>query len=142
MPWAKPEYKREQCNKAGESLVTPQASPQDYFEARETVNNWRAVHACPLQTIKMALRGRAINVNPAAIVSQRTKRIPAISLKLRENHAAGMERKLTQMHDIGVCRAVLRSVFQVEDLVAVYKKADLRSNISCRSHRTCSVSAS
>jgi len=128
MRWAKLEYTPEQINKAAETLLRDLVSEQDYYEALETVNNWRAVHACPLQTIKMTLGRRALKVTSSALVSQRTKRIPAIRLKLKENHAAGMAMKLTQMHDIGGCRAVLRSVSQVEELVSVYKKATAKNS--------------
>jgi hypothetical protein len=47
----------------------------------------------------MTLATRAQPHDLKSIISQRTKRIPAIKLKLRENHAAGLEMKLSQMQD-------------------------------------------
>lgn len=127
MPWAPPEYDRIAVNRAGEVLISPSPSGGDFINALAVVNNWRAIHGCPLQTIKMTLSGRAHKQDSSAIVSQRTKRIPAIQLKLRENHAAGMEMKLSQMQDIGGCRAILRNVAQVEELVDVYRKATAKN---------------
>ncbi|HWA27610.1 MAG TPA: RelA/SpoT domain-containing protein [Lacunisphaera sp.] len=127
MPWATQEFTREQVNSAGLALLKTEISHQDYFEALEAVNNWRAIHGCPLQSMRMTLEGRAMRVDSSVIVSQRTKRIPAIRLKLRENHARGLEMKLSQMHDIGGCRAVFRNVAQVEQLVAHYKAATAKN---------------
>jgi ppGpp synthetase/RelA/SpoT-type nucleotidyltranferase len=127
MAWAKPEFKREEVNRAGEVLMSEMLLMVDADAALKIVNNWRAIHACPLQTIKMTLAGRAQKQDLYAVISQRTKRIPAIRLKLRENHAAGMEMKLSQMHDIGGCRAVLRTVLEVEKLAQDYEKARIKN---------------
>lgn len=129
MAWTTPAHSREEINRAGEFLIArpPRPWSLEYGRKRgraiEVVNNWRAVHACPLQTIKMALAGRAQKVELISIVSQRTKRIPAIILKLRKNHEEGKGMKLSQMHDIGGCRAILGKVSQVEELVRIYERA-------------------
>lgn len=127
MAWAKPEFKRDKVNHAGELLISTSASNDEVDLALRIVNNWRAIHACPLQSIKMTLAGRAQKQDLYAIISQRTKRIPAIRLKLRENHAAGLEMKLSQMHDVGGCRAVLRTVLEVEKLAQDYEKAKIKN---------------
>jgi ppGpp synthetase/RelA/SpoT-type nucleotidyltranferase len=127
MAWAKPDFGRDQINRAGEVLISTSASNAEIDSALKIVNNWRAIHACPLQTIKMTLAGRAQKQDLSGVISQRTKRIPAIRLKLRENHAAGLEMKLSQMHDIGGCRAVLRTVSEVEKLAQDYEKARVKN---------------
>ena len=53
-----------------------------YYEAVDIVNNWRASHSYPLQTIKMTLKRRAKRVCPTALVAQRLKRLASIKLKL------------------------------------------------------------
>ncbi|HZF01601.1 MAG TPA: RelA/SpoT domain-containing protein [Methylomirabilota bacterium] len=128
MSWIKPEFNRDEINRAGEILISHQAAPMDELNnALKIINNWRAIHACPLQSIKMTLSGRAKKQDTGALIAQRTKRLPAIILKLRKNHEEGLTMKLSQMHDIGGCRAVLRSVSQAEDLTAVYEKATIKN---------------
>ncbi len=127
MAWAKPEFGRDKVNRAGDVLISASVSNGEADAALKIVNNWRAIHACPLQTIKMTLAVRAQKQDLHAVVSQRTKRIPAIKLKLQENHAAGLEMKLSQMHDIGGCRAVLRTVLEVEKLAQDYEKARIKN---------------
>ena len=121
--WTNPEFKRHEVNRAGDILISASPSLADLDYALKVVGNWRSIHACPLQSIKMTLTGRAKKHDADAIIAQRTKRIPAITLKLRNNHANGLEMELSQMHDIGGCRAVLRTVSQVEALVNVYRDA-------------------
>jgi len=55
----------------------------------------------------MTLIKRAKKIDKQAIIAQRLKRLPSIDAKLRQ-HASWM--KLTQMQDIGGCRAIVRSV--------------------------------
>ena len=98
---------------------------QDYV--LEIINNWRSIHAYPLQAIKMTLSSRAKRHDGSALIAQRTKRIPAIIVKLKAHQAGGLPLKLTQMHDIGGCRAVLRTVSQVETLVKAYEEATAKN---------------
>ncbi|HUJ08668.1 MAG TPA: RelA/SpoT domain-containing protein [Verrucomicrobiae bacterium] len=127
MKWAKPLFTRADVNDAARILLAPSPDHADVDQALSAVNNWRAIHAYPLQAVKMTLSNRAKHVERAALIAQRTKRIPAIVLKLQENHAAGLDMQLTQMHDIGGCRAILRSVGQVEQLVKVYAEATAKN---------------
>jgi len=72
----------------------------------------------------MTLIRRAKKIDTKAIVAQRLKRISSIDAKLRE-HDEWM--KLTQMQDIGGCRAIVRSVHSVRRLVAEYKDATAKN---------------
>ena len=87
------------------------------------VDNWRACHAYPLQVIKMTLRRRAMSINKHALIAQRLKRLPSIEIKLLQNE----NMKLSQVQDIGGCRAVLRNVSEVRRLVSVYKDFHAKS---------------
>ncbi len=66
--------------------------------------------------MKMTLLNRARKVHRRALVAQRLKRLSSIALKLEQNEYM----KLSQMQDIGGCRAVLANVRQVADLVDIY----------------------
>src|SRR5450432_2523165 len=127
MAWAKPEYTREEVNKAGEILISGVSTLPSLDNALTIVNNWRSIHACPLQSMKMTLTGRAKNQDQNAIVAQRTKRIQAIMFKLQAHRAENFPLKLSQMQDIGGCRAVLRTVTDVESLVKYYEDATAKN---------------
>jgi hypothetical protein len=103
-------------DKAGDALVSGEPAFDEH--SLDVINNWRASHAYPLQCLKMALLTRAKKVYPNAMVAQRLKRLPSIRLKLDNNKTM----KLSKMHDIGGCRAVLRSVREAEQLVRVYER--------------------
>jgi hypothetical protein len=132
MAWTKPQYKRGEVDRAGDFLVNETAIAQGfgergdvlgYVEAADRaygiINNWRSSHSYPLQVIKMTLLGRAKRVDTQAIVAQRIKRLSSIESKLRRNP----NMKLSQMQDLGGCRAVLGTPRRVMDLVELYEKA-------------------
>ncbi len=87
------------------------------------VDNWRACHAYPLQVVKMTLLNRAQKIDPDALIAQRLKRRPSIEIKLTDNP----NMKLSQIQDIGGCRAVLGNVQLVKELVAKYKEFHAKS---------------
>jgi hypothetical protein len=95
----------------------------------EILNNWRSAHSYPLQVIMMTLRRRAEAVDPACLVSQRLKRFRSIQEKLSREPTM----KLSQMHDIGGCRAVLSTCDHVDELVRLYTTR--ASNSACELHR-------
>jgi hypothetical protein len=120
MAFSVPQHSREEVNRAGSCLLVGQGSISalQRDEVLDIINNWRASHGFPLQSFKMALLSRAKRIDGKALVAQRLKRLPSIEAKLRR--FPGM--KLTQVQDIGGCRAVLRTVRHVERLVKTYKK--------------------
>jgi hypothetical protein len=90
--------------------------PEHAGEYWAVIQNWRTSHAFPLNTFQTVLRQRARRVEPTAIVAQRLKRMSSVMNKLsREPHM-----KLSQMHDLGGCRAILSSVDAVDRLFGVY----------------------
>ena len=92
----------------------------DMFEVLETVNNWRASHQYPLNTFLQTLRNRAWDIEPTAEITSRIKRRPAIEAKLNDRP----DIKLSNMQDIGGCRAVFNSVDSVYRLVDRYKNSN------------------
>jgi hypothetical protein len=127
MGWVRPEYSREIINAAASHLVrvetvhVPGRSRADwdaYFQALEIVNNWRASHGYPLNTFQMNLRNTARRFDPNAIVAQRIKRMASITYKLQRFP----NMKLTQMQDLGGCRAIVNDVAMVRRVVTYYER--------------------
>lgn len=119
-----PQYSRTQVDAAGDILLRitdPQTGDEsvELEHALTIINNWRASHRFPLNSMQVTLRGRALKIDPKAVVPQRLKRLPAIESKLRLH--PGM--KLSRMHDIGGCRAIVRDVRAVRKLIKKYEES-------------------
>lgn len=122
MYWSKPGFDRTTINAAARQLLaTP--TPDEY--SREIVDNWRNSHFFPLNTFKVTLRTKAKSVFTRAVVSERRKRLKSILAKLRKEPLM----RFTQMQDLAGCRAVMSSVKTVYELVAVYRRSDLRHQL-------------
>lgn len=129
MAWTKPQFKRGDVDRAGEFLVNEDDIARAYGEdvdsyvneadrAYGIINNWRSSHSYPLQVVKMTLLTRAKRVDAQAIVAQRIKRLSSIEAKLKLNK----DMKLSQMQDLGGCRAILGTPRRVADVVTLYEK--------------------
>jgi hypothetical protein len=104
---------------AGDALVGTAGALEhfdDVSQVLEIVNNWRASHQYPLNTFLQTLRNRAQGIEPTADVTSRIKRRPAIEAKLNDRS----DIKLSNMQDIGGCRAVFNLVESVYKLVDKY----------------------
>lgn len=119
MAWTTPLFDRPAYNKAGHAFLNVGLSEAALDEALEVVNNWRSAHAYPLQCIKMTLVHRAQKVDSTAIIAQRLKRLASIQAKLSREPTM----KLTQMQDIGGCRAIVSSIRNVDRLLKIYEEA-------------------
>jgi ppGpp synthetase/RelA/SpoT-type nucleotidyltranferase len=123
MAWGARIFSKGRIDRAGQALLDlSQDCPEREAEIG-VVDNWRACHAYPLQIIKMTLFRRARKIDPSALIAQRLKRRPSIEIKLRDNP----NMSLSQMQDIGGCRAVLSTVGQVRKLVDKYKQFHAKS---------------
>src|SRR6266849_6428437 len=120
MPWIAPLYSREEINRAGRSRIDDNASAAAQASALGIVNNWRAAHSFPLNCFQVTLRNRSRRIFGHPLIAQRLKRLIAIEAKLRRFRPSGM--KLSQMQDIGGCRAILPTVPHADRLVALYKQ--------------------
>jgi len=140
MAWAVPQSSKSQVDSAGDILVrdyfsqvngageTLQDDYRDFAElegAFVIINNWRSSHSFPLNTLQMGLRRLSKHIDPNSLVAQRIKRLSSIELKLRRFPTM----KLSQMQDIGGCRAVVRSVRHVDALVALYKGSGIKHKL-------------
>lgn len=126
MAWTTRAHTDEEINAAGRVLIARQSKPDEVMKAIAIINNWRAAHAFPLNTMQMRLRGKANQVdrrNPP--VAQRIKRLPAIESKLRRLKNV----TLADMQDIAGCRAVVGTKVQVAKLNKVYQSGRIRHEL-------------
>ena len=123
--WAKPEYSRQEVNWAGMALTNGFSSSNEEETSLAIINNWRGAHAFPLNTLQMYLRDKVKQTNRHGLVAQRTKRLPAIKLKLNQLPSL----KLGQMQDIGGCRAVAGDISAVKRLKELYDKNSFKHEL-------------
>jgi ppGpp synthetase/RelA/SpoT-type nucleotidyltranferase len=116
--WATPEFSRNQVDKAGFALIEPNSTHEEFLQALQVINNWRSAHSYPLLNFRINLARKLRSICPSAIIAQRIKRLVSIEAKL-----ARQSTQLSQMQDIGGCRAIVDSVPQVRLLVDAYKKS-------------------
>jgi hypothetical protein len=83
MNWVTLEYSKGQVDAAGRLLASSGASPEELNQALDILNNWRAAHSFPLNTIQVGVRRRARNVDEHALIAQRLKRVSSILQKLQ-----------------------------------------------------------
>jgi ppGpp synthetase/RelA/SpoT-type nucleotidyltranferase len=126
MAWAAREYSDNEINQAGRTLIDRNSTLHDILRAIEIINNWRAAHAYPLNTMQVRLRMKAAQVGgPGASVAQRIKRLPAIESKLRRlKHV-----NLVEMQDIAGCRAVVSTNGLVRKLSRSYQAGRIRHEL-------------
>ena len=119
MAWAKPLYSRGDVNKAGSLLMVNHWDDADFLDIGkmfDVINNWRSSHSYPLLASRMTLTNRAKNIDDRVTIAQRLKRLESVHTKLRNNtHMA-----LSQMQDVGGCRAVVGTIKHLDRLVLSY----------------------
>jgi ppGpp synthetase/RelA/SpoT-type nucleotidyltranferase len=133
MAWVAPQYARVRVNRAGETIV--RGKPADYadyneylsnyFAALDIVNNWRSSHSFPLNTFTVGLKRRAKHIDASCIIAQRIKRMSSIELKLRRFKTM----TLSQMQDLGGCRAIMSSVSGVKRMVKAYQSSEIKHSL-------------
>src|SRR5438270_576507 len=123
MAWAARQFSKGEIDRAGKILIAAEPSRESLDSAFQVINNWRACHSYPLHIIKKALINRARDVDSLALTAQRLKRLRSIAIKLNDNP----QMKLSQMQDIGGCRAVLPGISEVHELVSVYQKSNVKN---------------
>src|SRR5690348_677881 len=112
--WTSPKFPRGRVDWAGDVWVGTTSGDDNV--ALDIINNWRSSHSYPLQALKMTLRRRAHYIDPQSVTVQRLKRLSSIIAKLARNK----NMHLSQMQDIGGCRAVVKNIAKVNKLVKVY----------------------
>lgn len=131
MQWAEPINSKKRVNWAGRVLVMDATDSiaahgiDGYLEATTIVNNWRASHNFPLNTFQSGLRKKAYGIDGDSVVAQRIKRLPSILAKLDRYPTM----TLSQMQDIGGCRAILPRTDQVQQLCDLYSASSMKHEL-------------
>lgn len=138
MAWTAPQYTKKEVDEAGKNLISysdafsngktrffEQDDYKQYDTALTIINNWRSSHSFPLNTLQINLRRSAKATDSNCIVAQRIKRLSSIILKLSRFPTM----KLSQMQDIGGCRAIVQNVQKVQELTESYKKAGFKHKL-------------
>lgn len=109
-------YSKKQIDRAGKTLISNDVSQEEINQAFTILNNWRAAHVSPLNTIADTL----VSNNSNAIVVQRLKRLDSIIEKLKRFS----QMNLSKMQDLGGCRVILDSIDQVYEAVSHHKSSN------------------
>lgn len=139
--WVKREYTKGEIDRLGTLAVpwwTGRVHPNNFPEladAYTAIQNWRTSHAMPLLTFRMGLSKRAKRIEPNPVIAQRLKRFASVMNKL----AREPNMKLSQMQDLGGCRAIMSTTEAVQDLYDLYRggEADLfehEGGMKCRDY--------
>lgn len=126
MAWKVPEYSRGRVDAAGRVLIDDSVPVGQKELAWDIADNWRSSHAYPLNHFQNLLRGKVAKVDTTGIVVQRQKRRPSIELKLRDNPTM----KLSQMQDLGGCRAIVGSVSAIYQIIELFEKSRMKHELS------------
>jgi ppGpp synthetase/RelA/SpoT-type nucleotidyltranferase len=128
MTWEVPKYSRNTIDQAGVILKDNVGAESQRDLALEVLDNWRAIHSYPMHVFKIRLKDKSKKIDQNSLTAQRLKRVPAILYKLRRKYnGKPPSMKLSQMQDIGGCRAVLSNVVLAKKLYnEYYLKGDLK----------------
>src|SRR5690242_13859368 len=118
MAWDELKYSLTQVDRAGATLVSSSSTPAQLASAYAVIGNWRSFHQRPLRSISRMVRRRAHVTDENFAFGSRIKTIEAIEFKLQRETT-----RLTQMQDVGGCRAIVRSVKTAEELVEIITTA-------------------
>jgi len=125
MEWAAREHTKEEIDAAGLGLIKKKYSADELDQILMVINNWRASHSFPLNTFQCTLRRKARQIDQNALIAQRLKRLSSIFDKLKRMRRL----TLSEMQDIGGCRAIVGSVDSVRKVVDLYKRGDIKHKL-------------
>jgi GTP pyrophosphokinase len=124
-----PRHSKTKVDQAGRALTRwiqkDEGEVTEAAEALQVVRSWRARHAEPLALVTPGLRNWVDQESSQIVVGQRLKRMPQIIIKLGRFPSM----RLTQMEDIGGCRAVLQDPAEVD---AVARRIEAKWKIRYR----------
>jgi hypothetical protein len=122
MAYEKPAHSLNQIDRAGKAILDPVRA----LEGIEVLNSWRVAHRYPLNALHMTLRNRAKRIDANATTAQRLKRLESVVRKLYRQSTLQM----SQMQDIGGCRAILSNMNRVNMLRFMYETNPLRHKLA------------
>ena len=110
------QFSRSRVDKAGRELARAPDSEILPDNIMAALNDWRNFHTFPLNSITVVLKGKARRIQGDALIVERLKRSRSVLAKLVREPSM----RLTQMQDIGGCRAVMKSIEEVYELKESY----------------------
>lgn len=125
MAWVEPIYDAATINKAGKALVSAMDSSWEewsdedwrmHYANLDVINNWRSSHGYPLNTFQVNLRATSRKFDADPLIAQRIKRLSSIGHKLDRFRSM----KLSQMQDLGGCRAILQNTTVARQVFEYY----------------------
>lgn len=114
-----PKFSRAAVDRAARTLISDSNTHEQTDAAWEVLGNWRGAHAFPLNTVTVDLKQKVNREEIPALVVQRLKRSRSILAKLGKEPSM----RLTQMQDIGGCRAVVPTIADVYSLRDRYRQS-------------------
>jgi hypothetical protein len=114
------EYSMKDVKRAGEIIAgelpwNDQTAPQ-IRDAFQIANNWRDAHTYPMRSVRYSLMWFMRHHDLEGVTVARLKRMQAIRRKLRR-----IPHNLSQLQDLGGCRAILPSIADVRKLVGLLR---------------------
>lgn len=125
MAYEKPSCSMNQLDKACKIGFSVGSDLDQWIEAYELLSNWRSSHQYPLNALNMTLRNRALSVDSSAVIAQRLKRLESVIGKL--NRRSTMQ--MSQMQDVGGCRAVVSGMRNLASLRRIYVERPLNHTL-------------
>lgn len=118
MPDAELQFSISQVKSAGKILRDQEPGSREYGDALEVFANWRNCHSVILNQFYDSLQQHVRLASPLTRVVQRPKRIDAVIKKLRRDKPTA---QLSTMQDIAGCRAIVKSIYDIEPFVEACK---------------------
>lgn len=109
-------HSRSRIDRAGRELASETQQGEVLEGALSVLNDWRSFHTFPLNSTTVVLKQKARRIEGEALVVQRLKRARSVLSKLTREPSM----RLSQMQDIGGCRAVFTSLDSVYHLKESY----------------------
>jgi len=124
MPWVIRQHSKTKIDSAGDSLVALAPNNSNRDAAIQIISNWRSCHTYPLYRIRRTLEKMAHTVSNNVSIVSRIKRLPSIKTKLEQKGV----RRLSQMQDIGGCRAIMQTISDAHQLFTKCVSFSSRAN--------------
>lgn len=120
------EHSMKEVKRAGQTIAGAlpwnEESAPTIRKAFLVANNWRDAHAFPMRSIRQQMASHIGHQELVGITAARLKRMQAIRRKLRR-----VPENLSQIQDLGGCRAILASIADVHRLVSVLRERTMHT---------------
>ncbi|HRK61394.1 MAG TPA: RelA/SpoT domain-containing protein [Candidatus Omnitrophota bacterium] len=122
--YAKFRYSKTKVDEAGHTLSSHVADSKQIEEAFKIINNWRSSHAWPMNVVCEAVKRYSQGIDASISVVQRLKRMTSVERKLAVFQKKDL--KLSEMQDVGGCRAITKDVRSVYELSKRFKESQIK----------------